>query len=133
MTQLIASIAAETTDGGGNIVGFLLPLVLMGGLFYFLLIRPQQKRSRAQAALLSSIETGDEVMTAGGLIGTVIDIDDDADIVTVEIAPGVQTRMVRRAISQKMVDEDDETYVDEDDEVVELEDADGAADERGTR
>ncbi|MEX0756152.1 MAG: preprotein translocase subunit YajC [Actinomycetota bacterium] len=133
MTQLIASIAAETSDGGGNIVGFLLPLVLMGGLFYFLLIRPQQKRARAQAALLSSIETGDEVMTAGGLIGTVIDIDDDADIVTVEIAPGVQTRMVRRAISQKMVDEDDETYVDEDDEVVELDDADDAADERGTR
>ena len=129
MIQLIASIAAETSDGGGNIIGFLLPLVLMGGLFYFLLIRPQQKRARAQAQLLSSIEIGDEVMTAGGLIGTVVRIDDEDDIVTVEIAPGVQARMIRRAISQKLTD-DDEDY-DEGDEVVELDDADdAAADER---
>jgi preprotein translocase subunit YajC len=101
----------------------------MGGLFYFLLIRPQQKRARAQAQLLSSIEIGDEVMTAGGLIGTVVRIDDEDDIVTVEIAPGVQARMIRRAISQKLTD-DDEDY-DEGDEVVELDDADdAAADER---
>lgn len=130
MTHLIGSIAAESADGGGSIVGFLLPLVLMGGLFYFLLIRPQQKRSRAQAELLSSIRIGDEVMTAGGLIGTVNHIDDESDIVTVEIAPGVQTRMIRRAISQKLTE--DEEFDDEDDEVVELDDADdSAADDRG--
>ena len=130
MTHLIGSIAAESADGGGSIVGFLLPLVLMGGLFYFLLIRPQQKRSRAQAELLSSIRIGDEVMTAGGLIGTVNHIDDESDIVTVEIAPGVQARMVRRAISQKLTE--DEEFDDEDDEVVELDDADDpTADDRG--
>jgi hypothetical protein len=59
----------------------------------------------------------------------VVRIDDEDDIVTVEIAPGVQARMIRRAISQKLTD-DDEDY-DEGDEVVELDDADdAAADER---
>jgi preprotein translocase subunit YajC len=121
----LASIAAESSQGEGSFIIGLLPIILLGAVFYFMLIRPQQKRARAQAQLIASIEEGDEVMTAGGLIGTVVEIDDESDIVTVEIAPGVHARMVRRAISQKL---------DEDEDVVDLDDADAddePADDRG--
>jgi preprotein translocase subunit YajC len=101
-------MAQSTTSGGGNFLGLLAPLVLMGGLFYFLLIRPQQRRSRAQKDLLSSVDVGDEVMTVGGIFGVVTDIDEDTDVVTIEIAPGTKVRMVRRGISQKIEDEPDD-------------------------
>lgn len=121
MILSLTSIAADA--GGSSPFGLLVPLALMGGLFYFLLIRPQQRRARAQAELLSSIDVGDEVMTAGGILGTIIAIDEDDDIITVELAPGMHVRMVRRAISQKLVEDEDENFDDEDDEVVALDDA----------
>ncbi|MEX2275510.1 MAG: preprotein translocase subunit YajC [Actinomycetota bacterium] len=121
MIQFIASIAAES--GGSSPFGLLVPLVLMGGLFYFLLIRPQQRRARAQTDLLSSIDVGDEVITAGGLLGTIVEIDEDDDLITVEIAPGTNVRMVRRAISQKLVEEEEEDFDEDDDDVVALDDA----------
>ncbi len=102
MTLLLA--AGSSTSGGG--VTLLLPLVLMGGIFYFLLVRPQQKRTRAQRNLQESLDVGDEVITIGGIFGVVRDIDDEA--ITVEISPGTQVRMVRNAISRKLVDEDDD-------------------------
>jgi preprotein translocase subunit YajC len=86
----------------------LLPLVLMGGIFYFLLIRPQKARQRQQQALMSALQVGDDVMTAGGIFGTVTAIDEDEDIVTVEVAPGTNVRMLRRAIAQRLVEDEDE-------------------------
>jgi preprotein translocase subunit YajC len=106
-------IAQDSAGQQGNIAGLLVPLLLMGVLFYFLLIRPQQRRARQQRELVNAIEVGDEVMTASGMFGTVVDIDDEDDIVTVEIAPTTHVRMVKRAISQRLVD-DEEEYDDED-------------------
>ena len=63
--------------------------------FYFLLIRPQRNRQRAQQALVASLEVGDDVMTTGGIFGTIVEIDDDEGTVTVEIAPGTRIRMLR--------------------------------------
>jgi preprotein translocase subunit YajC len=84
--------------------------------FYFLLIRPQRTRQRAQQALLASLEVGDEVMTTGGIFGTIVDIDEDEGTVIVEIAPGTRVRMVRAGISQRFVeDEDEDEYGDEGD------------------
>lgn len=100
-----------STSSGGSIAGLLVPLVLMGGLFYFLLIRPQKRRSTMQNRLLESLEVGDEIMTAGGIFGTVKDMDEDS--VTVEIAPGTDVRMVKRAIAQKLVEDE---YEDEEPE-----------------
>ena len=83
--------------------------------FYFLLIRPQRNRQRAQQALVASLEVGDDVMTTGGIFGTIVEIDDDEGTVTVEIAPGTRIRMLRQGISQRFVedkygdDEGDET------------------------
>ena len=100
-------LLAQADGGGGSTLGLLVPLVLMGVLFYFLLIRPQQRRARAQRDLISSVEVGDEIMTAGGILGTVTAMDDDDELLTVEIAPGTRIRVVKRAVSQRFVEEDE--------------------------
>jgi preprotein translocase subunit YajC len=67
-------------------------------VFYFLLIRPQQKRHKEHQAMLSKLGTGDEVVTAGGLLGRVIEVGDA--FVTVEIADGVRIKVQRQQITQ---------------------------------
>jgi preprotein translocase subunit YajC len=103
-------LLAQDSQGGSSLIAFL-PLLLMGGIFYFLLIRPQQRRAKAQQALLRSVVVGDEIVTTAGVFGTVTDIDDVDDIVTVEIAPGTRIRMVRAGIGR--VVSDDEALDDE--------------------
>ena len=98
-------LAAETTQT--NPLAAFLPLILIVGVGYFLMIRPQQRKLRAQRELLNQLEVGDEVVTAGGIFGQIIDIDDDEDVVTVEIAPGTKIRMLRGGISRRLTDEDD--------------------------
>jgi preprotein translocase subunit YajC len=111
---MIFLLAADTTTTSGNpLVGLALPVLMLGGL-YFVLIRPQRARQRAQAALLNTLEEGDEVMTTGGIFGTIVSIDEEEGILTVEIAPGTQVRMLRQGVSQRFVE--DEPYEDEEDE-----------------
>ena len=100
-------LLAQDSQGGSSLVAFL-PLLLMGGVFYFLLIRPQQRRARAQQALLRSVEVGDEIVTTAGVFGTIVAIDDETDVVTLEIAPGTQIRMVRAGVGRIVGDETDE-------------------------
>ena len=83
-----------------------LPLILIVGVGYFLMIRPQQRKIRAQRELLSQLEVGDEVVTAGGMLGTIEAIDEDEDVLTVEIAAGTSIRMLRSGISRRILDED---------------------------
>jgi preprotein translocase subunit YajC len=98
-------ILAQSSESGGSLLSLLFPLVLLGGVFYFLLLRPNRTRQRQQQSLLESLKVGDEVMTAGGIFGTLKAIDEEDDTVTVEIAPGIEVRMLRRAIAQRLVDE----------------------------
>jgi len=88
---------AANSQGGSNF-SFIIMLVLLFAAMYFLMIRPQQKRRRAMESMQSSIGQGDEVITIGGLYGTVIAIDDET--VTLEVAPGVTNRLARGAISR---------------------------------
>ncbi len=106
MIQILAQ--TDGTSSGGSLLSLLFPLVLIGGVFYFLLLRPNRQRQRQQQSLLASLQVGDEVMTAGGIFGTLKQIDEEDDTVTVEIAPGTDVRMLRRAISQRLVDQADE-------------------------
>jgi preprotein translocase subunit YajC len=108
---MVSLIAAETQ---ANPLGMFLPLALMAGIFYFLLIRPQQKRSRAQKELANSVEVGDEVMTTAGIFGIVSDIDDDEGIVELEIAPGTRIRMVKQGISRRITEDEYEEPEEED-------------------
>jgi preprotein translocase subunit YajC len=115
---MISALAqSSTTQTGGSGVAFLLPLVLFGAILYFLMIRPQRKRMQSQQAVLASLHVGDEVMTAGGIIGRITHIDEEEDVLTVEIAPGTSVRMVRGGISRKLsgddYDEDEDEGADE--------------------
>jgi preprotein translocase subunit YajC len=109
------ALIAQASNGNSNPIALFLPLILMGGVFYFLLIRPQQKRVRAQQALVSAVEVGDEIMTTGGIFGTIVEIDDDEGTVLVEIAPGTRIRMVKSGISRRLT-EDDDDYESEDED-----------------
>ncbi len=104
MIQVLAQ--SNSTSSSSGLLSLLVPLLLMGGVFYFLLIRPQRNRARQQQVLLQSLEVGDEVMTASGIFGTIVEIDEEADTVTVEIAPGTNVHMLRRAISQRFIEDD---------------------------
>ena len=80
-------------------VSTLVPLVLLFGIFYFLLIRPQQQRVKAHQQLVASVKRGDTVVTAGGMIGKVAKVKDDGEIM-VEIADNVQVRVVRATLTE---------------------------------
>ncbi|MGH2636094.1 MAG: preprotein translocase subunit YajC, partial [Actinomycetota bacterium] len=112
---MVVQLLAQADSGsGGSLVGLALPLLMLGG-FYFLLIRPQRSRQRAQQALLASLEVGDEVLTSGGVFGTIVEIDDEENVVTVEIAPGTRVKMLRQGISQRFVEEEEEEEYGDDD------------------
>ena len=93
------SPAYAQAAGGGDAGGLisLLPLVLIFVVFYFLLIRPQQKKMKAHKALIEALRRGDRVVTAGGLMGTVTKVTSDTEL-QVEIAEGVRVRVVRATI-----------------------------------
>ena len=82
-------------DGGG--MSAFIPLILMFAIFYFLLIRPQQKKSKQHKAMLGAVRKGDKVITSGGLHGEITGMTDDA--VTMEIAPKVRVKVSRGAIA----------------------------------
>jgi preprotein translocase subunit YajC len=93
---------AAAAPGAANSMGGLFgnPLILMAvmvGIFYFLLIRPQQKKAKEHKALLDNLKKGDRVITGGGIIGTVVNIDDQ--IVNLEIADKVRIEMARPSIA----------------------------------
>jgi preprotein translocase subunit YajC len=83
--------------GPGAIEAFL-PIILIFVVFYFLLIRPQQKKMRQHKEMLGAIRRGDRIVTGGGIIGTVSKVVDDNEIV-VEIADGVRVRVQRGLVS----------------------------------
>ncbi|HEY0698683.1 MAG TPA: preprotein translocase subunit YajC [Micromonospora sp.] len=89
--------AASSGGGAGSFTPILM-IVLLFGVMYFMMIRPQQKRRREAEQMQSSIGPGDEVVTIGGLYGTVVGVDDET--VVLEIAPGVHTRYARPAIAR---------------------------------
>ncbi len=99
----------------------LLALVLMFGLMWVVLIRPQQRRLRAHQAIVASLEPGDEVVTAGGIYGTILSV--DAESMLLEVAPGVELRVLRAAVSQRVA-QDSELDGDTEDDLDDLEDID---------
>ena len=84
---------------GGGMAAFqqIIPLVFMFAIFYFLLIRPQQKKAKEHKALLEALKKGDSVITAGGVHGKVTGVDDS--IVTLEIATGVNIKITKSYIA----------------------------------
>ncbi len=101
--MLISEAWAQTGGAdGGNIFVSLMPLVLIFGVFYFLLIRPQQKRQKAHRESVNALERGDRVLTGGGLYGKIVKIIDENEVI-VEIADNVRVRVARMTIQDVIV------------------------------
>ena len=83
--------------GEGSSFSAFVPLILMFAIFYFLLIRPQQKKAKQHRELLSSLKKGDKVISSGGLHGLVTGLTDD--VVIMEIAPKVRVKVSRGSIT----------------------------------
>jgi preprotein translocase subunit YajC len=103
---MLAILAQESAQAANPIVAFM-PLLLIGVVFYFLLIRPQNQRRRAQMEMQSSIEVGDEIVTTAGIYGTITEIDDDFGIVTLEVAPNTEIRLARAAVATRLRDDEE--------------------------
>lgn len=97
--------ATDSTQKTSNPLVSLLPILLIFGAMYFLMIRPQRSRQRAMMDLLRSLEVGDEVETVAGIFGTIRRLDDES--AWVEIAPGTMVRMTRAGIRRKIVSEEE--------------------------
>ena len=95
--------AALIAQQSGSNATFLISLVLMVAIFYFLLIRPQQRRVKQQRSLVESLRVGDEVITIGGMFGTILEIDDET--ITLDAGAGTRLRYLKQAVARKFVEE----------------------------
>ena len=90
---------AAGAPAGGLLNSMLIPMVLVFGIMYFFLIRPQQKKAKEDQKMRNSLRRGDQVVTQGGILGKVSKVKDEGEV-EVEIADGVKVRVTRGAILQ---------------------------------
>jgi len=105
--MLISAAYAQGTgifDNQSTLIQFL-PLVLIFVVFYFLLIRPQQRKAKDHKTMLDALRRGDRVVTGGGIIGTVARVENPEEV-TVDIADGVRVRVLRSTISSVLAKPD---------------------------
>ena len=95
--RLLTNPPVLAADAGGALVQ-LLPFVLIFGIFYFLLILPQQKQRRKVRDMLSNLKTGDRVLTSGGIYGTIVGFK-DANVVHLQVASQIKLEVARTAIT----------------------------------
>ncbi len=100
MNLLISDAWAQSGgDAGSSLIG-ILPMILIFVVFYFLLIRPQQKRTKEHKSMVAGLEKGDEIVTSGGTLGKILKVDDS--FITVEVSQGVEIQVQRMAVAQMM-------------------------------
>lgn len=92
---------ATGSAGAGSAITSFLPLILIFGIMYFLLIRPQQKKVKDMRAMVDALRRGDQVLTGGGIIGKVTKVGEDG-VLEVEIADGVKVKIPKHTITQVM-------------------------------
>lgn len=97
MSLFISDAWAQTAPGSSTLMS-LLPMVLIFVVFYFLLIRPQQKRQKEHKALVSNLKKGDEVLTNGGILGKVSKVGEN--YISVDVAEGVAIKLQAGAVAQ---------------------------------
>ena len=93
--------ATQPTGGQGFLIQ-LLPLILIFVVFYFLLIRPQQKRVKQHKEMISSLKVGNQIITSGGMLAKIIKIDDE-NFITIAISEGVNVKVKRDTITEVIV------------------------------
>lgn len=95
-------MAQAAQQGAGSIGGMLIPMVLVFGLFYFMMIRPQQRKEKERLRMIAELRAGQKVLFAGGLIGTIAEAREATFVV--EIAPKVSVEVARGAVSRVLKD-----------------------------
>ena len=85
------------SQGGGSMVTGLIPFILIFVLFYFLILRPQQKQNREKENMLKNLKRGDNILTTGGIYGKIVNI--TGDVLSVEIAKGLNIRVSRSGVA----------------------------------
>jgi preprotein translocase subunit YajC len=96
--DLITPAYAQAAAPGGSDLMTFLPMIAIFVVFYFLLIRPQQKKAKEAKAMLEALQKGDEVVTAGGMLGRISKLTDQ--YATVEVGPNTEVTVQRQAIAQ---------------------------------
>ena len=109
--MLISPAYAQSLGGSGALES-LLPLVLIFVVFYFLLIRPQQKKQKQHREMLQALRRGDRVVTAGGIIGQITKVNSETEL-TLEIAESVRVKVARGMISDILAKTEDQEEEDE--------------------
>ena len=99
MDFFISNAYAQDAAGSGGLMSFL-PLIVIFAVFYFMLIRPQMKRSKEHKQLVTQLAKGDEVITNGGLLGRITEVSES--FVTLELADNLQIKLQRQAVANVM-------------------------------
>jgi preprotein translocase subunit YajC len=94
-------LAQERQQQSGGIAAFL-PLVVLVGVFWFLIMRPQQRRAKEQRTMTSNIKQGDRIVAAGGIVGTVRRVDDDT--ISLQVADNVVIKVDRGSVSKRLTE-----------------------------
>ena len=89
-------------EQSGSLLGSLLPLIVLFGIFYFLIIRPQQKQQKEHNAMLESLEKGDKIVTSGGLIVEIVKVEEN--FFKIKHSDGAESRLVKTFVSAKWED-----------------------------
>ena len=92
-------ILAQEAESTGSPLAFLFPIVILGGLFYVLILLPQRRRQKKAKELQSSVAVGDEIRTIGGIIGTIVDQDDSTYTIQLD---GSRMRITKRAVAERV-------------------------------
>lgn len=98
--MFISSAWAQGASGGGtgDMFSALMPIVLIFAVFYFLIIRPQQKKHKEHRETIAAVRRGDSVTTGGGIVASVVRIDENSDEIIVEIADGVRVKVKKNTL-----------------------------------
>ena len=101
---MVLNLILQTSSPGGSLLGFL-PILLIFGIFYFLLFLPMQRQKKNQQKMLASLQNGNTVLTSGGIIGTIISIGDD-DTLVLRVKPdNIKLQVARSAVSNLVTGE----------------------------
>jgi preprotein translocase subunit YajC len=100
VTSAIAQEATATAVKQPSLLASIAPLLIVMVIFYFLLIRPQSKRAKEHQELLKSLNKGDQVVTAGGIFGEVVKVDNDKGIIHIQVAENVKIKLKQDSITE---------------------------------
>ena len=98
LLAIAAPILAQEAEASGSAFTFLFPIIVLGGLFFVFILRPQRRRQRQAKELQEGISVGDEIRTIGGIIGTIVAEDDSTFTIQLE---GSRMRITKRAVAER--------------------------------